>query len=157
MRFLYLKSSGPYSYSCFEKAAMCTLRKSICHGRKVRNRIVKVIIDNREEMNLLGLMLGSILENKIQNPGDAKHLSTLKGTAAVTVGKMSIGIAFGQGTVRVTSGIPEKATARVSGQMKEFLDVSVGKNPVVPFLRGRIRISGNPFLLLKMLAIFKAA
>ena len=138
------------------RAAFSSLKWRIFRpGLHRKDTGVEIIIENPEEMNLLGLMLGSILETKIEDDGERKAIAGLRGDVGVTVGKQSVYISFGKETVRVSRDAPGRISATVSGPMKEFLEVSTGKNPVIPFLRGKFKIGGNPFLLLRMLQTMK--
>ena len=105
---------------------------------------MEIRIEQKEQMNLLGLMVGNILENKIEKGEDIKALSNISGNVGVSVGNQDICLSFNRGTVKISRQIPRNLSAKVSGPMKEFLDVSIGKNPVIPFFKGKFKIKGNP-------------
>lgn len=114
-----------------------------------------VIVEDPPNMNLLGLLLGSILERQAEKPASQKRLAKLKGTVVVEVGQMAISLAFAKGQVTISRGAATKPRARIRGSMDTLMNISLGRGMVGPWLRGRIKTRGNLPMLLRMLPLMR--
>jgi len=119
-------------------------------------RVFAVTVQDPETMNLLGLLMKGTLETNLQLPGNATRAAKLKGDVFVRAGGMSVTLRFSKEGISVIKGATEKPRARVGGGMVALLGVVVGSGMVWPVLSGKIRIGGNPFMLLKMLPLIRA-
>lgn len=115
-----------------------------------------VVIDNPAEMNLLGLLLGSLIERRVADAALARKLERLRGDVVVEAGKMCITLRFEPGRLTVLRGASEAPRARVSGSMDALLRIALGNGMVGPWLAGQIRTQGNLLLLLRMLPLMRA-
>jgi hypothetical protein len=115
----------------------------------------KLIVENREEMSLLGLMLGGVLERSLERPDCARRARRLKGDLGVTAGKMSISLRFDRGEIRLVRGLPERPRARVRGSLDSLLQVSLGRGAVRAFLAGEVSFRGNPLFVLSVLPLMR--
>ena len=123
-----------------------------------------VTVHRPERMNLLGLLMRGLLATNLERPELRLRAEKLRGHVAVRAGDMQVTLSFGADGVHihspdtdadatVGSGGPR---ARVRGDMKALLGVVTGAGMVGPVLTGRIRIGGNPFLLLRVLPLIRA-
>jgi len=117
---------------------------------------VCLAIENRDEMSLLGLMLGEVIAANLGRPEGAALSRKLSGSVAVRAGGMKITIRFDRGPVVVSRGADPGATSRVRGSLDALLQVSLGRGAVRSFLAGEIGFGGNPFFLLKVLPLMRA-
>ncbi len=114
-----------------------------------------VVIDDAPRMNLLGLLLGSIIERQAQQEPARKRLARLRGALVVKAGEMSITLSFADGRVTVSRGAAKAPRAVVEGSMQALMNVALGGGLVGPWLAGRLRTRGNPLLLLKVLPLMR--
>jgi hypothetical protein len=113
-------------------------------------------IEKRDEMNLLGLMLGDVLESNLGRPEGAALARRLSGAVGVRAGGMGVTIRFDRERVVVSRGSDSRAKARVKGSLDALLQVSLGRGAIRSFLAGEIGFGGNPFFLLKVLPLVRA-
>lgn len=113
-------------------------------------------IVDRDQMSLLGLMLGSIIENNLSSPKGAALARRLRGKLGVTAGRMSLTLEFDNGSIKMILGEGGGLKASVHGSLDSLLKVALGEGIIRPFLSGEVSFSGNPFFLLKALPLFYA-
>ncbi len=109
-----------------------------------------VSIDDLPRMNLLGLFLGNIIGRNLEQPAQMKRLSKAKGNIIVHAGTMTVSLCFSGGKLTILRGSVAEANASVSGTMDSLMGMALGRGMVGMVLAGRIKIKGNPFLLLKI-------
>lgn len=114
-----------------------------------------VVIDDPPTMNLLGLLLGSIIERRVALDKAKHRLQKLRGTVVVEAGQMAISMAFGEGRVTIRRGVVDKPRARVRGSMEALMGIALGGGMVGPWLAGRIKTRGSLPMLLKVLPLMK--
>jgi hypothetical protein len=112
-------------------------------------------IEKRDEMSLLGLMLGEVLEANVAQPRGAGLARQLRGAVGVKAGGMAVTIRFDRGRVSVARGLDADLKARVKGSLDALLQVSLGRGAIRSFLTGEIGFGGNPFFLLKVLPLLR--
>ena len=112
-------------------------------------------IEKRDEMSLLGLMLGEVLETNVAQPRGAALARQLRGAVGVKAGGMAVTIRFDRGHVSVARGLDADLKARVKGSLDALLQVSLGRGAIRSFLTGEIGFGGNPFFLLKALPLLR--
>ena len=110
---------------------------------------------DRDSLNLLGLMLGGILEENIASPRGSDLVRKLRGAVGVTAGKMRITLRFHEDGITVVRGIEPGTRARVKGSLDGLLQVSLGRGAVRSFLAGEVSFSGNPLFVLKILPLLR--
>jgi len=102
----------------------------------------------------MALLMQGILERNLKVPAKAAKASRLRGDIRVKAGRMTATLSFHGGGVILYSGERERRPrASVRGDMVSLLGVVTGGGVVGPFLRGRIGIGGNPFVLLGVLPL----
>jgi hypothetical protein len=120
----------------------------------MENKTVPVEIDAPARANLMVLLMHGILERNLQIPDKAARARRLRGDIRVKAGRMTATLSFHGGGVILYSGVRERRPrASVRGDMVTLLGVVTGHGVVVPFLRGRVGIGGNPFVLLSVLPL----
>ena len=112
-------------------------------------------MESRDEMSLLGLMLGEVVEKNLAHPKGAALARQLHGAIGVRAGGMAVTIRFERGRVAVARGLDPATKARVKGSLDALLQVSLGRGAVRSFLAGEIGFGGNPFFLLKALPLLR--
>jgi hypothetical protein len=117
---------------------------------------VELVIEDRERMNLVGLMLGDVVARNLARPEGAALARRLRGAVGVTAGRMKITMVFDGGRVSVSRGLRPGLRARVSGSLDGLLQVSLGRGPIRSFLAGEVSIRGNPLFVLKLLPLIRA-
>ena len=114
-----------------------------------------------EDMNVLGLLLDGFLRNVLQDQALQKRAQRLEGNVCLRAGTMWATLCFdGQG-VEIVRGRTARQRASVQGEMHDLLGLVTGGvrgmvGAVVPLLRRRLRIGGDPLFLLRMLPILTA-
>ena len=116
---------------------------------------VSFAVERRDEMSLLGLMLGEVIEANLKHPKGAALARQLSGAIGVRAGGMAVTIRFDRGRVVVARGLDPGVRARVKGSLDALLQVSLGRGAVRSFLAGEIGFGGNPFFLLKVLPLMR--
>ena len=107
------------------------------------------------KVNLLGHLFSSILARGLKDPSAARKVTSL-GRIGMEAGGMALTADFGASEVVLSPGL-DNTRARVGGDMKSLLDVCLTGAFLGPWLSGRISWGGNPFALLKLLAVLDAA
>jgi hypothetical protein len=115
-----------------------------------------VTVDRPESMNLLGLLMRGLLEENLRVPANARAAARMRGEVAVEAGGMEVTLRFADGGITVLPGASGRPRARVRGGMQDLLSMVTGGGLVGPVLAGRVRIGGNPFVLLRMLPLIRA-
>ena len=116
----------------------------------------RVVVDHPEEMNLLGLLMRGLLAANLADERLYAKARGMSGDVLVCAGRMAVTLRFGEGRITIVRGDAGASRARVSGGMKDLLGVVAEGRMVAPFLAGRLKIGGNPFVLLGMLPLIKA-
>lgn len=111
--------------------------------------MANVTIEDPTRMNILGLILGSILERNIADPKRAALLGKLDGDVVVKSGAMAITVGFGGGTARIQRGAVDRPKAKLEGRIDVLTELTLGRGVVKHFFGGRIKLKGNIFLLLR--------
>lgn len=114
-------------------------------------------INDRDRMNLLGLMLGGVVESNLASPRGAALASRLSGALGITAGKMSITLRFKSGEVTVSRGLESSLTSQVRGSLNSLLEISLGRSPISAFLAGDVSFKGNPFFLFKLVPLLRSS
>ena len=109
-----------------------------------------VTIDDPARMNLLGLILGSVLDRNLGRPELAKRAAKLSAEVAVQAGEMAVPLVFRGGEVLVRRGASERPRAAVQGSLGALTKLALGGGLVGPVLRGRLKPRGSLLLLLKL-------
>jgi hypothetical protein len=123
------------------------------------NALVKrgrVVIDSPETMNLLGLLMSALLETNLADDPAFARARSIDGDVLVRAGQMAVTLRMGDGGLTIIRGDAGGSKARVSGTMPALLGVVAEGRMVWPFLTGKIRIGGNPLVLLRMLPLIRA-
>ncbi len=112
--------------------------------------MARVTIDDPARMNLLGLILGSVLERNLEKPEIERRAARLRAAVAVQAGEMVVTLAFQGGPVQVRRGRPERPRAAVQGSLGALTQLALGGGLVGPVLRGRLKPRGSWLLLLRL-------
>ena len=118
----------------------------------------KVVYGDEDRTNLLGLIIGDVIQRSLADPEQRKRCGNLKGDVELHAGKMAVNLSFRGDEVvvsrnRLTKGKPK---ARVTGDLHSFSQVALGRKLFGPYLKGRVKVAGNVYFLLKMLPLLRA-
>ena len=118
---------------------------------------VSVEIVNIENISLLGLMVGRMIERNIADAKKARAAQKVSGKVGVTAGRMEVTLEFDRNTIRIHGGLQKPLRAAIRGSLSELLQIAVGKHPIVSFLQGRVKLGGNPLFALKIMPFMRAS
>lgn len=110
---------------------------------------------DRDRTNLLGLMLGRIVENNLVVPKKAARARKMKGRLGVTAGRMSLTMEFSPDALTILPGIEGPLKTKIGGSFDALLRISLGEGLFRSFFAGEITFSGNPFFALRALPLFR--
>jgi len=116
---------------------------------------LEVILEKPESMNLLGLILKMIIERNLKQGMMADLVRNTRGNLRLGAGPMKATLKFEGERVVVARDWLEPARAKVAASLDTFLGIGLGKNPVIPFLLGKISLGGNLLWLLKLMPVFQ--
>ena len=117
-------------------------------------------------MNLLGLLLGRLVERSLRDPQKARILSSMNGRILFQAGRMKVFLVISEKGIFIESpnlypslpggeGQGEGLTAIIKGSIPAFMALGSGSLNPLPFLTGKVRVRGNPFVLLRLGKIFR--
>ena len=115
-----------------------------------------VTIEDPTRMNLLGLILGSLIERNLSDPELKRRFDKLEGAVAVQAGRMAITLRFTRGSLVVARGAAEGARAAVAGSLDTLMGLALGSGMVGPYLSGRLKARGL-LMLLRLKPLLRAA
>lgn len=117
--------------------------------------MAEIIVEDPENMNLLGLILKTLLDINLQDKKKLSAIKNFKGTFSIQGAKMQTSILIDKGQVTIKKGLLPKASATIKGKLDAFLKMGTGEALITPVLTGKVRVWGNPFALLKLIKILK--
>ena len=117
---------------------------------------IDVVLHDPTRANLLGLLLRGLLVANLAEARLAARAARLTGCVEVAAGRMVAHVSFEGRRVVVWSRPADQARARVGGDMVALLDVVARRALIGPVVRGKVRLSGNPFFLLRLLPLVRA-
>lgn len=115
-----------------------------------------VVIQQPERMNLLGLILGGIIERNLEHERHRRTFQRLGGEVEVRAGGMLVTMAFDAGRLTIRRGGAERPRARVGGSLDALMQLSLGGGMVGPWLSGKLKTGGSLLLLLRMRPLLQA-
>jgi len=102
------------------------------------------------KLNILALIIRELFLKKGKGINVKKNFSV-----GIKAGKMSSTLTFGEGYLEIKNGISGKINCLIEGSLGTFLSLT-SKNPFFPFLRGKLKIRGNPVALFRFLKIINS-
>lgn len=115
-----------------------------------------VTIVDPPRMNLLGLLLGNIIQRNLDDQAKLARFNKLAGAVEVHAGEMCVTLSFGEGQLRVSRDPVERPRATVSGSMNALMGMALGGGMVGPWLMGHIKTRGSLWLLLQLKPLLAA-
>jgi hypothetical protein len=110
-------------------------------------RACRVEVIDPERMNLLGLLLASILEQRLADPPCAAHAQRLRGEVLVDANGMRVALCFDSRCVRIERRRAERPIARIEGSLTSLLDAALGRRRFEHALRRELHARGRPLAL----------
>jgi hypothetical protein len=116
-----------------------------------------IVLIEPERMNLLGLLLASLLERRLVDPGARRHFRALHGQVQIEAGAMKVMLGFGAGKLEIRRGsAPELPVASVRGTLIALLDAALGRRRIEHVLRGELSAWGRPVALWRLFSLMRA-
>jgi len=115
----------------------------------------EVQVKNIAGMNLLGLFITSIINRNLKIPEKYEQLKKLNCSILIKANKMKVTLHLKDGEISIERGAIPKPTAAVEGSLNTFLKVGLGKNILGLLVTRKIKIRGNPFVLLPLSKIIR--
>lgn len=115
--------------------------------------MAQLTIDQPEQMNLLGLMLGSLIERNLATPAGERALRGLSGSVLVGAGPMRVTLELDADGVRITRAAARRPDAELRASLATFARIAVDGSllgMLAPVATGRLTVRGNPLLLLRL-------
>ncbi|MCE9584432.1 MAG: hypothetical protein K8T20_18240 [Planctomycetes bacterium] len=116
---------------------------------------MKIQFANPAQVTLLGYIFASLLRRGLADAGVAKKVAGL-GRIGIEMAGLSLTADFGDSAVTLSNG-RDGCRAWVGGGMEALIGVGLSGAFLGPWLGGRLQWGGNPFALLKLLAVLAAA
>ena len=113
-------------------------------------------MEDRDRMNLLGLVLAGVLERNASSPEGRRTLVRAPAAVVVRAGRMAVTLWVGGGRVRVVRGEEKTPRAQVSGSMSSLAQLALGGSILGLVLSRKIRVRGNLLLLLGLRRLLQA-
>lgn len=126
--------------------------------RRGYNRVpmVRLTTEPKEHLHLLSLLVRDRLEESLATPEGQRRAGRLKGAVGLSAGGMESRMRFEGDRVHLDQGPLTDTRVRGAGTFAAFLAICQGKVKAAQLLRGRLRVSGNPLLLMKALPLLQA-
>jgi hypothetical protein len=116
-----------------------------------------VTVIEPDRMNVLGLMLASVLERRLDSERGARTLRKLCGTVVIDSNGMRVALVFDRRSVAIRRSAPAgRVRAQIRGTLMALLDAALGRRLVHHLLTGRLRARGGPFVLWHVLRLLHA-
>lgn len=116
---------------------------------------MEVILDRPETMNLLGLILKMIMDRNLSEARMAGIARNTRGNLQIGAGLMKATLCFEGERVVIQRDWAVPRRAKVAADLDTFLAIGLGGNPVLPFLRGKVKVGGNLLWMLKLMPLFQ--
>lgn len=120
------------------------------------NQRIVIRVERPERMNLMGLLMRGLLESNVGTARGNAVARQLRGDVRVMAGTRGVTFCFGDGEVVLKESSAGRPSATVRGEMKPLLEVVSGGSVIAPVLTRKIKVSGNLFMLLRMLPLIRA-
>ena len=111
---------------------------------------MEVVVEDPEDMNLLGLFLKAALDER----REAVSSAGLEGDIAVTASGMSVTLSFSPDRLVVTNGVRGKPRAHLKGSLESLVAIARG-HLWRTLLTGKARVTGNPMAAMPLARVFK--
>ena len=118
---------------------------------------MQVKFSEPEKMNLLGFFVRDLLRTNLATESSQKGARKLKGNINLDVSGMRVTLIFKDEAVQIATGNVKKSSCKMTGDMKSLLDVALGANYLKFLLSGKIKITGNVLMLLKLIELLRVS
>lgn len=108
-----------------------------------------------DRMNLMGYFLRDILQTNLSSKKGQKVAQYMKGNILFIASEMNVTLLFQDDVIEIRAGFLDKINARVKGDLNTLLDVALGSNYLTFLLRGKIKVGGKIFMLLKVMKLLR--
>jgi hypothetical protein len=132
-----------------------TMSEDTIEREDVNKSLCKVVYADKSRTNLLGLIVGDVIERSLKDSAGIERCKNLRGDIELEAGKMRTSLSFRGGDIVVDEKSETKPRARVSGDLESLTQVALGQKLFAPYFRGKLKISGNIFFILKILPLLR--
>ncbi|MBI3271316.1 MAG: hypothetical protein HYZ53_20135 [Planctomycetes bacterium] len=109
-----------------------------------------------ERSSLVSFFLESLLGRKLATPQGARAFAGLDRVFLLDAGGVKTTLRCKGGTIEIHPGEAGAWDAGISADLATLLAVGLGGDYLWPVLSGRLRLRGNPLLLLPLLGLLRA-
>ncbi len=117
--------------------------------------MAKVTTENPDNLPLAAMMVKNILERNADDPKISRVMDGIEGDVALFASQMQIGLYFASGDVRISPELPSAPKATLSAPIDAFLNVGLRKRLISTAMSRRVKVKGDPMLLLKLARILR--
>ncbi|MFQ5602253.1 MAG: SCP2 sterol-binding domain-containing protein [bacterium] len=117
---------------------------------------MEVRFRDAEKVNLMGYFLRDLLRTNLKTRAGQTAAQALRGAFLFEASGMKTRLIFSGQSIEVASGNDLKYHAKIKGDLNTLLDIALGNHYLKFIFTGKIRISGNFFLLLKLMKVLRA-
>ncbi|MDH4129826.1 MAG: SCP2 sterol-binding domain-containing protein [Spirochaetota bacterium] len=114
---------------------------------------MKLYVPDSNRLNLLGHFLVKIISTNCEKYKDKQIPSSA--SFLIIGSNMKVLLAVKNDTFEITESNNEKVDLSIKAELKTFLDIALGKNIILPFLSGKIKLKGNPTKILPLIKWLK--
>lgn len=108
-----------------------------------------------ERMNLIGYFLRDILRTNLSSEKSQKAAQNLEGAFLINASGMEATLLFNGTVIEIHQGSFGKINSSVKGDLNTLLDVVLGANYLGFLSKGKIKVGGNVFRLLKLMKLLR--
>lgn len=105
--------------------------------------------------SIMVLMLKRIMEKNLQNTEIKDKIKNINMSVVLKTGKMTCTVVFKDGEIEILNARIENPSCYIEGSLSDFLNIGLGRYPVVSFLKRKVKFSGSPSNLLFLMKLFK--
>lgn len=114
-----------------------------------------VVVVEPERMNLLGLMLKSLLERRMNHSAARRHARALRGKVLIEASGMRVLLRFTQTSIEISREFTGRADAEIRGTLTALLRAALGRQRARSLITGQLRARGAPLMLLRILSLLR--
>ena len=116
---------------------------------------MQVVLTDPSKANLVDYFIQEILQTNLQKPQKRRIAEKIKGSYLFQASGMTSIVNFNGESVEIGPSATGKIGAKVRGDLNTLLEIVLGANYILLYLKGKIRINGNLVKLLKLLKLLR--
>lgn len=113
---------------------------------------MKLIVPDREKLNLLGYFIEKIIMKNCNDSNKKNWSKRFSAKLLITGSSMSVLVVLNEGVIKIMPTDERiKPDVSVKADLSTFLDIALGGNLIPIYLSGKIKLKGNLIKLIPML------